>query len=196
MALLRHTTTRPLLCLPHPPRVPVLITVTSKWARWRLKSPASLLFTQPFIQAQIKENTKVPRHWPLCGEFTGDRWIPRTNGQLCGKYFHLMTSPWMIFVENSDGSYYGSTLNMNIVINWSHDNCFYGNIAWVCDFPISWILWHGQRAAGRVCDYWRGKVKVMVFYVKQQANQSLDKNNQKVRTLLRRNLLHAPKMLR
>ena len=24
------------------------------------------------IQAQIKENTKAPRHWPLYGEFTGD----------------------------------------------------------------------------------------------------------------------------
>ena len=39
------------------------------------------LFTQPFIQAQIKENIKAPRHWPLCGQFTDDRWIPRTNGQ-------------------------------------------------------------------------------------------------------------------
>ena len=27
------------------------------------------------------ENIKAPRHWPLCGEFTVDRWIPRTNGQ-------------------------------------------------------------------------------------------------------------------
>ena len=35
------------------------------------KLPASRLFTQPFIQAQIKENIKAPRHWPLCGEFTG-----------------------------------------------------------------------------------------------------------------------------
>ena len=26
-------------------------------------------FTQPFIQAQIKENIKAPRHWPLCGGF-------------------------------------------------------------------------------------------------------------------------------
>ena len=26
-------------------------------------------------------NIKAPRHWPLCGEFTGHRWIPRTNGQ-------------------------------------------------------------------------------------------------------------------
>ena len=52
------------------------ITMTSKWARWRLKSPVSRLFTQPFIQAQIKENIKAPRHWPLWGEFTDDRWIP------------------------------------------------------------------------------------------------------------------------
>ena len=28
------------------------------------------------IQAQIKENIKGPCHWPLCREFTGDRWIP------------------------------------------------------------------------------------------------------------------------
>ena len=65
-------------------------------AWWRLKSPASRLFSQSFIHAQIKENIKAPRHWPLCGEFTGDRWIPRTNGQLRGKCFHLMTSSWYI----------------------------------------------------------------------------------------------------
>ena len=28
-------------------------------------------------------------------EFTADRWIPRTKGQLRGKCFHLMTSSWM-----------------------------------------------------------------------------------------------------
>ena len=28
---------------------------------------------------QIKHQT--PRHWPLCGEFTGDLWIPHRNGQ-------------------------------------------------------------------------------------------------------------------
>ena len=55
---------------------------------------ASRLFTQSFIQTQIKENIKAPRHWPLCGEFTGDRWIPHTNDQLRGKCFHLMTSSW------------------------------------------------------------------------------------------------------
>ena len=39
------------------------------------------ILTQLFIQAQIEEYIKVPRHWPLCGEFTGDRWIPPTKGQ-------------------------------------------------------------------------------------------------------------------
>ena len=28
-----------------------------------------------------KKTSKLPRHWPLCGEFTGGRWIPNTNGQ-------------------------------------------------------------------------------------------------------------------
>ena len=35
--------------------------------RWGLNSPASWLFDQPFVQAKIKENIKVPRHWPLWG---------------------------------------------------------------------------------------------------------------------------------
>ena len=46
-----------------------------------IKEPASRLFTQPFIQAQIKENITAPRPWSLCGKFTGDQWIPRTKGQ-------------------------------------------------------------------------------------------------------------------
>ena len=46
------------------------ITMTSQWAWWRLRSPASRLFTQPFIRVRIKENIKPPRYWPLCGEFT------------------------------------------------------------------------------------------------------------------------------
>ena len=53
-----------------------IITMTSWWARLRLKSPALRLFTQPFIQAAIKENIKAPRHWPLCGEFTSPGEFP------------------------------------------------------------------------------------------------------------------------
>ena len=60
------------------------ITMTSQWARWHLKSPALGLFTQPFIQAQIEENIKAPRHWPLWREFTGDRWIPTQKASNAG----------------------------------------------------------------------------------------------------------------
>ena len=35
------------------------ITVTSQWFRYRLKSPASRLFTQSFIQTQIKKTSKL-----------------------------------------------------------------------------------------------------------------------------------------
>ena len=48
--------------------------------------------TNRLFRRRSKKSSKAPRHWPLCGEFTGDRWIPRTNGQLRGKCFHLMTS--------------------------------------------------------------------------------------------------------
>ena len=53
---------------------PWIITVTSWWARWRLKPRDSRLFTQPFIQAQIKEKhqsstslafVKGIHRWPM-----------------------------------------------------------------------------------------------------------------------------------
>ena len=60
--------------------VPVpFITITSLWAQWYLKSPASHLFIQSFIQGA--ENIKALCHCPLCVEFTGDWWIPCTIGQ-------------------------------------------------------------------------------------------------------------------
>ena len=34
-------------------------------ARWRLKSPASCVFTQPLIKVQFNENIKAPHHWPF-----------------------------------------------------------------------------------------------------------------------------------
>ena len=49
-----------------------------------------------------KKTTKAPHHWPLGGGGGGihrGRWIPRTNGQLCGKCFHLMTSSCFIPVS-------------------------------------------------------------------------------------------------
>ena len=42
-----------------------------------------------------KKSIKSPRLWPLCGEFTGDRWIPRIKGQWREKCLYLMTSSWV-----------------------------------------------------------------------------------------------------
>ena len=67
-----------------PPVASGVITMTSWWPRWRLKSPASRLFTQPFIQTEIKENIKAPRHWPLCGEFTGTGEFPAQRASYAG----------------------------------------------------------------------------------------------------------------
>ena len=40
---------------------------------WHLKSPASRLFAEPFVEAQNKENIKVSRHRTLWAESIGDR---------------------------------------------------------------------------------------------------------------------------
>ena len=47
-----------------------------------------------FIQAHVRETSKLCATGPLCGEFTEDRWIPRIKGQWRGKYFHMTTSSW------------------------------------------------------------------------------------------------------
>ena len=55
------------------------ITVTSRWLRRRLKSPASWSFTQPFVEAQIKETSKLrvtghcEENSPVTGEFPTQR---------------------------------------------------------------------------------------------------------------------------
>ena len=49
------------------PSTCISIKMTSLWVQWHLKSLASWLFLQLFIQAQIKENINAPRHWPFCG---------------------------------------------------------------------------------------------------------------------------------
>ena len=44
-----------------------------------MSTMASRLFAQPFVQAQIKEDIKALRHWPLWGVSIGDRWILLTR---------------------------------------------------------------------------------------------------------------------
>ena len=72
-------------------------SVTLIILQWHHNGRDSVSNHQPhdcLLNRLFKENIKAPRHWPLCGEITGDRWIPCTNGQLRGKCFHLMKSSW------------------------------------------------------------------------------------------------------
>ena len=48
--------------------------------RWRHNDHDGVSNHQPH-HCLLKENIKTSRHWPLWGEFTGDRWIPSKNGQ-------------------------------------------------------------------------------------------------------------------
>ena len=63
-------------------------------ARWRLKSPVSLLFIQTFVQAKIKKTIKAPRHWPLCGKIHQSPVNSPHKWPVTRKCFNLMTSSW------------------------------------------------------------------------------------------------------
>ena len=62
-----------------PRNLRTIIIVTSQWASWRLKSQASSLFSQSFVQTRIK-NIKALCHWPLWRYSTGHRGITLTKG--------------------------------------------------------------------------------------------------------------------
>ena len=93
---------------------------------WRLKSPASRLFAQSFIQAQIKENIKSPRHWPVCGnspvigEFSAQRvsnavnvsiWWRHRNSYQCWDVFRQVMYVYVytyIYEREIQGGFYDS----------------------------------------------------------------------------------------
>ena len=64
-------------------RIPGLYS--DKTLRWRHNERNSVSNHQPhdclLNRLFRRRSMKAPRYWPLCGEFTGDRWIPRTKGQ-------------------------------------------------------------------------------------------------------------------
>ena len=41
----------------------------------------TLVIVYPSVYSGPQENIIALRHWPSCGEFTGDRRIPYTKGQ-------------------------------------------------------------------------------------------------------------------
>ena len=89
--------------------IPVRLRLCNEWGRWRPlrwrhngRDSVSGFFAQSFIQTQIKENIKVPRHWPMCAKFTGDRWIPRSNDQMFpfDDVIMLWLNRWHVLINN------------------------------------------------------------------------------------------------
>ena len=74
----------------------------------------SIVFVQSFVQAQIKENTKAPRHWPLWGESIGHRWISPLKGAVLRKMFHMMTSSCWKFIRWNKAGENGPTRNWDV----------------------------------------------------------------------------------
>ena len=99
--------------LPHFACIDILsITMTSYWAPWRLKSPVSRLFTQPFIQGVVKENIKAPRHWPLrvnspvTGEFPAQRASNAETASIWWRHHdHMINHPNMSCMKKGDLSF-------------------------------------------------------------------------------------------
>ena len=71
-------------------------TVTSQWSPRRLKSAASRLFAQPFVQTHVKEKKiKAPRHWPLRGQSTGGQTSNEENVFIWLRHHDLARpGPW------------------------------------------------------------------------------------------------------
>ena len=57
-----------------------ILSVTSQWASWRLKSSTFQWFIPPSVKAKIKENIKASGTGPLWGESTTDRYISPHKG--------------------------------------------------------------------------------------------------------------------
>ena len=79
-----------------------------------MDSIASQITSLTIVYSAVHSGTDQSKHqssasWTglcACMEFTRDRWIPRTNGQLRGKCFHLMTSSCnLCFLPGSSCSY-------------------------------------------------------------------------------------------
>ena len=104
-----------------------VITLTSQWAQWRLKSPASGLFIQLFIQVQVKENIRKLRVTGLCvenppgtGEFSAQKASNADNVFIWWRH-HVVMKPWWIWIRS-----YTNTLRTGNVTNGTYSNQIHG----------------------------------------------------------------------
>ena len=139
-----------------PVAVACIITVTSWWARWTLKSPVSRLFAQPFVQVQINEDIKTPLHWSLWGESIGERWIPLTKG-INGKCIRLTTSWYVkLWINRQTGCSCVVTTIFHNFITWQ----LLAFIGILCDL---WQTWFGSLIL--IMYLWSTRTEMEVTYL-------------------------------
>ena len=81
----------PLICIDRPTFGYALQWLHNESDGVSYHQPLDCLLNRLFMR-RSKKTSKLCVTDLLWGEFTGDRWIPHTKGQLRGKCFHLMTS--------------------------------------------------------------------------------------------------------
>ena len=93
--------------VPSAPSDALAIAMTSQWARWLLKSPASRLFTESFSQAQIKETSKLrvtglcEGNSPVTGEFPAQTAINAVNVSIWWRHHTVLENliNWLIITH-------------------------------------------------------------------------------------------------
>ena len=131
------------------------IRVTSYWVWWRLKSPASPLFTQPFIQVQIKKASKLrslvfargihwwpvnsPHKWPVTPKMLPfDDVIMYQSVVNVNHNFHL-DSGWTALTSEETGSNQSWAPDTTPFFSvWGTDFCPRCGVHY-CEGP--WTLW-------------------------------------------------------
>ena len=90
------------------------------------------LLQQPLTHDDVIKWKHFPRHWPLCGEFTGHRWIPLTKASDAELWCFLWSAPlingWVNNRETGDlrrhGAHYDViVMHQNNTLKLSRDIC-------------------------------------------------------------------------
>ena len=114
--------------------------------RWRHNGCDSVSNHQPhdcllnrLFRRRSKKTSKL-RVTGLCAGITGDRWIPRTNGQLHGKCFHLMTSSWQFHLPCFPFTASGAVSDARSS-RWSR-SCLFTSV-WKNGWTNGWVIFLG-----------------------------------------------------
>ena len=142
----------------HSIMIRLLITVTSQWERRRLRSLASRMFVQPFVQAQIKENDKpcvtglFNRNPPVTDGFPSQRATKAENVSIwwCHHAALLLTCWWDHYLPI--GQCAGQTRRLMPPARLGWDNCLRSRESLWCIFflhgPFYFSSHHSRGSRG------------------------------------------------